>query len=239
MSWDRTKGRPEPISALNKIVEIENDESMVDMRIACPSVKFIRPTCIPYCRETVAKMAEQAARSLPSGRFLSVGEAWRPLKRQQMIYDFMSNSYREVYPEASNATVRRITNRWVAPTDQKAPPGHCTGAALDVYLLDEQDDLLDVTSPLPAFQANPTYVYGLSEEARQNRFILVEAMLEAGFSNCRDEWWHYSYGDAGWAVRIGAKECFYGLVTIPEEFYAIEQDLWEANLGSRPNPFAS
>lgn len=237
MSWDRSKGRPEPIRALNRVTEQENHEPMVDMREACPAVKVLRPTCIPYCRETVAKMAQKAAESLPDGVFLSVGEAWRPLKRQQMIYDFMSGSYLEVFPEASKATVRRVANRWVAPTDQKAPPGHCTGAALDVFLLDSSDELLDVISPLPRFKANPTYVFGLSEVALQNRMMLVEAMLGAGFSNCRDEWWHYSYGDAGWAVRMGLDTCFYGLVELPEEYYTIEQELWEANLNDRPNPF--
>jgi D-alanyl-D-alanine dipeptidase len=37
-------------------------------------------------------------------------------------------------------------------------------------------------------------------------------MAEAGFSNCYDEWWHWSYGDAGWAVRLGHPQAIYGLV---------------------------
>ncbi len=48
--------------------------------------------------------------------------------------------------------------------------------------------------------------------------ILVEAMLGAGFSNCRDEFWHYSYGDAAWAVRTGAPYCIYGLIELPPEW---------------------
>jgi D-alanyl-D-alanine dipeptidase len=45
--------------------------------------------------------------------------------------------------------------------------------------------------------------------------LMVQAMLGAGFSNCRDEYWHYSYGDSAWAVRVGSRECSYGLVKPP------------------------
>ena len=45
--------------------------------------------------------------------------------------------------------------------------------------------------------------------------VMVEAMLGAGFSNCSDEYWHYSYGDSAWAVRVGETNCPYGLVFPP------------------------
>jgi D-alanyl-D-alanine dipeptidase len=42
--------------------------------------------------------------------------------------------------------------------------------------------------------------------------------MDAGFSNCYDEWWHWSYGDAGWACRLGHSHAIYGLVSdVPEE----------------------
>ena len=40
-------------------------------------------------------------------------------------------------------------------------------------------------------------------------------MTEAGFSNCYDEWWHWSYGDAGWARRLCLPHAIYGLVANP------------------------
>ena len=64
-------------------------------------------------------------------------------------------------------------------------------------------------------------------------------MLNAGFSNCRDEWWHYSYGDAGWAVRFGLKECFYGLIHLePELFAGLEAEHIES-MKDRTNSFLS
>lgn len=237
MPWDRSKGRPEPVAALNRVKELENGEPMVDMRLAAPSIRILRPGVIPYCRETVALMAEKAARKMPQGIYMSLVEAWRPVERQRRIYEWLTACFLEYKPHASKAELKRRVNRFVAPVDQPAPPGHSTGAALDFNLVDEQGELLEVSHPLKKFEAAPTYVYGLSEQSRANRFLLVDTMLEVGFSNCRDEWWHYSYGDAGWAVRMGLRECPYGLVELDYDLYSHTQPLWEEQFSKRVNPW--
>lgn len=237
MSWDRTKGRPEPIAALNKIKEIENGEPLVDIRLVVPKLKTFRQSTIPYVRESVARMVGEAVNELPRGYFLSLTEGWRPIERQRRIYEFMTNCLLEVRPEVSYATLRRTINRWVAPVDQKAPPGHCTGAAVDVYLVDKNNEPYDVTSPFERFESGPTYVFGLSETAQKNRSILVESMLGVGFSNCRDEWWHYSYGDAGWAVRLDKKTCCYDTIELDPKLYKEQEALWEEDRKKRKNPF--
>ncbi len=237
MKWDRSKGRPEPIAALNRVVEKDNGEPLVDIRKVAPKVKIFREATIPYVRESVAAKMKRAATELPRGYFLSLTEGWRPLERQRLIYEFMTRSLLEIKPQLDRATLRRTINRWVAPVDQKAPPGHCTGAAVDVYLVDKDNEPYDVTSPFTRFGSGPTYLFGLTETAQKNRMLLVETMLAAGFSNCRDEWWHYSYGDAGWAVRTGRKRCFYGLAELPEELYREQQRLWVIERRKRKNPF--
>jgi D-alanyl-D-alanine dipeptidase len=189
------------------------------MRVVCPSVRLLRPQVIPFVRQTVAEKCEAAAQMLPDGYYLGLIEGWRPIERQQRIYDFFWSAAVEAYPHRDLAALRRTVCRWVAPTDQKAPPGHCTGAAVDVYLIDDANEPIDVTSPFDRFQAAPTYTIGLSQDALINRTMLVDAMLAVGFSNCRDEWWHYSFGDAGWAVRTGVMECPYGLAQLPYELY--------------------
>jgi zinc D-Ala-D-Ala dipeptidase len=235
--WDRSKGRPEPIRALNCVRELENGEPLVDVRSVAPSLRLARPQVIPYVRETVGQMCELAARKLPKGVYLGLVEGWRPIERQQRIYDFMWAAAREAFPHRDHAALRRTVCRWVAPTDQKAPPGHCTGAAVDVWLLDEEGEMIDVSSPFDRFQAAPTFAHGLSLQAHKNRMLLVETMLEVGFSNCRDEWWHYSYGDAGWAVRTGRDECFYGLAELEPELYHDLERLHTESMKERQNPF--
>lgn len=235
--WDRSRGTPEPIRALNKIIERESGEPLVYIPEVAPSLVLVRPQLIPYCRESVAQMAESAAKSLPDGVFLGLLDAWRPFERQKRIHDWMLNCAREAHPEASLPVLMRKANRWAAPYTHKAPPGHCTGGALDVWLVDGSGEQIDVTSPFGRFEAAPTYVFGLTETAQNSRNMLVEAMTEAGFSNCRDEWWHYSYGDAAWAVRTGRSEAIFGLVDLPLELYEDQEELWQEAHQQRPNPF--
>lgn len=235
--WDRTKGRPEPIRALNLIPELENGEPLVDIRDYAPKLKVARPHVIPYVRETVAKMVHEATLGIAEPFSLGLVEGWRPLARQQRIYDFMWRSAVEAFPHRDHVALRRTVCRWVAPTDQKAPPGHCTGAAVDVWLLDEQGKEVDVWSPLSRNSAARTYTLGIDEPHAGYRDMLVEAMLSAGFSNCRDEWWHYSYGDAGWAVRANQPTCFYGLVEMEPSLYEEQERMAAEAIKDRSNPF--
>lgn len=235
--FDRSKGRPEPIAALNKIAATENHEQLVDLRVAAPSVLIERPQVIPYLRKTVAEMLQRAAESLPTGYRFGVVDAWRPFDRQKRIYEMMTRFALEAWPDLSYAQLRRKVCRWVAPIDQQAPPGHCTGAAVDLWLIDDDGNSIDVTSPFGRFKASATYSYGLTPDAERNRMILVDAMLAQGFSNCRDEWWHYSYGDAGWAVRMGESTCFYELVELPISEYEEQEMLWIEAMKERVNPF--
>ncbi len=111
-----------------------------------------------------------------------------------------------------------MTNRFFAPPDAKAPPGHCTGAAVDVSLLDrETGEFLDMRTPLEGWNGAPTAVKGLSPEAAENRRTLCYLMYSTGLSNCRDEFWHWSYGDSAWSVRTGSRTACYGLIEPPPD----------------------
>jgi len=204
----------EPIRALNRIPLRECGEPLVDLRLHCPEVRVTR-TCLPYLRQAAADMLNAGQAALPPGYRLRVTTALRTLERQRELYDRYFQQMQAEHPAWSYAALRRATNRFFAPYDQKAPPGHCTGGAVDVKLLGSGGRLLDLTSPYKGWAAAPTSVAGLTPRARRNRRLLVGAMLGAGFSNCQDEYWHYSYGDAPWAVRTGNPYCIYGLVQPP------------------------
>jgi D-alanyl-D-alanine dipeptidase len=235
--WDRTKGRPEPIAALNKIREVENGEPLVDLRKIAPKVLAPRKQTIPFVRQRVAEMLDEASHQFPEGIRLLVTDAWRPIARQVRIYEWMSACANEAFPNLSYAQLRRRVNRWVAPPDQLAPPGHCTGAAIDVILIDANGEEIDICAPYSRFIAAPTYAFGLTDHAKKHRDILVEAMLGVGFSNCRDEYWHYSFGDAGWAVRLGYDTCCYGVAHLPPDLYTESERLWIEKFADRKNPF--
>lgn len=209
------QGSPEPIAALNRIhiLEYAQDwtarEPLVDIRTYCPNVRFAEKIC-PFLRQRVADMVNVAQDSLPGGFEFKVATALRTFSMQQSGWDRYFARMREEHPTWPLSALRRATNKYHAPYDQKAPPGHCTGGAVDVVLVDANGQPVDVTSPTEGWDAAYTWSDRLASESRGNRMIMVEAMLAAGFSNCRDEYWHYSWGDSAWAVRVGEFECPYG-----------------------------
>lgn len=234
--WDTSMGAPEPLSALDRIPLVENNEPLVSLLEVAPAAPIARPTVIPFLRKSVALRLQKAALLVPHPYRIGVTDAWRPIARQKRIYDFMLDCAREAYPNRSPAALARTVNRVVHAYDRKAPPGHCTGAAVDVNLLDAEGNTLDVSAPYDRFAASRTYSLGLNPEAHRLRFLLVDAMLEAGFSNCRDEWWHFSYGDAAWAVRLGLPHCFYGVIHLDQD-YSEQERLSEEMFLTRENPF--
>jgi zinc D-Ala-D-Ala dipeptidase len=223
-------GSPEPIAALNRVcireaaVPWDEREPLVDIRAHCSDVLFAPGIC-PFLRLRPAEMLKRAQAALRTGIHLRVATALRTATMQMSGWDRYFARMKEENPAWPLSALRRATNKYHAPYDQKAPPGHCTGGAVDVVLVDAADQPLDVTSPTEGWDAAYTWSDKLSPEARANRMILVEAMLGAGFSNCRDEYWHYSWGDSAWAVRVGETECPYGWAHPP---VCLETDFAEA-----------
>lgn len=207
----------EPVAALDRVKLIECGEPLVEVRGS--AILIARETTIPWAREGVAKILAEAASKLPSGVRLGVTEAWRPLQRQMRGYDNYYNELRARRPDWPLSTLKRQANRFFHPYDRKAPPGHCTGGAVDVRLFDESGKEMELAAPYDKWDGAPTYVRGLSAEAHRNRALLVETMLGVGFSNCLQEFWHYSFGDAAWAVRTGRASCRYGFIELEEELW--------------------
>lgn len=100
--------------------------------------------------------------------------------------------------------------------DDRYPPPHTTGGAVDLFLRRAgESEPLDVTSPFPWDETSaPTAMRGLTEGAQANRRLLVQALEATGLTNYVGEWWHWSYGDSGWALRVGAQKAIYD--RIPE-----------------------
>lgn len=208
------QGSPEPFHLLNKIPIHENGEPLVDIRFACPHV-ILRPGCLPYLRPTVAEMLNQAQDRLPPGYRFTVSTALRTLEMQANMYWHNYNRLKADKPHLPTSALRRITNKYFAPPDAKAPPGHTTGGAIDVGLVGPDFEALDMVAPTKGWDGAYTWSDKIGPEAKRNRTMLTTVLLEVGFSNCRDEWWHWSYGDNAWAVRTGQPIAIFGLIPPP------------------------
>lgn len=205
----------EPLSALRSIPIVDSGEPLVDLRNVAPHI-LLEPGCLPLLRERVAQMVIHAQSLLPSDHFLVVGTCLRTVDMQRGIQDSFRKDLIEKNPNWSSSTLNRTLNRMIAPPDDKSPAPHTTGAALDVGIKDVAGGRLEFVHPLDHWYGAPTYSSGLSDIAKANRIMLIEAMEAAGLTNYLGEWWHWSFGDQGWAIRTGTPHAFYGRVTVED-----------------------
>ncbi len=208
---------PEPFRLLNRVPIVDNGEPLVDLRETNPELSF-NDYCLPYVRASVAEALNAAISRVPDYLELRIFTALRTLEQQAEMYWGNYHRNREQHPEWPESVLRKMTNRFFAPPDAKAPPGHCTGGAVDVGLhRRDTGEGLDMRSPLEGWNGAPTAVHGLSPEASENRRRLCHVMHATGLSNCRDEFWHWSYGDSAWAVRVGEETACYGWIEPPPD----------------------
>jgi zinc D-Ala-D-Ala dipeptidase len=199
------------IGRLCRVPTVENGEPLVDLRSECPELAIT--ACPTFARVSVARMLNAAQTPLPTGHRIRVSTALRTLEQQSEGYWKHFEKLKSDHPEWPLAILRREANKFWHPPDTRAVPGHCTGGAVDVTILGPDGEPLDMTSPRrEGRDTTPTYSADLTDGARADRELLIRVMTEAGFTNCYDEWWHWSYGDAGWACRLGRSHALYGLV---------------------------
>lgn len=206
----------EPVTQLRRVPIVECGEPLVDYLQLSPRLRvgvgrwvYKRETLL---REGVAVRLAQAAESLPTGYTLAVVEGWRPPHIQKRMYLAAWNRWREKRPDWSEAALRRIVNRFTAPPHIKVPPPHTTGGAVDVWLGDEKGKTLDHIRPYEVgdSRAYPSAAKRLGKVAEMHRRMLAEAILPTGITNYPSEYWHWSYGDQGWAYRGGLDHAIYG-----------------------------
>ncbi len=214
----------EPLTKLRAVPIEDNGEPLVDPRTLSKRVhfaekhpKFEGMPRTPEVRRRVAQMLAEAAASLPDGIDLIIIEGFRPLAQQRFMYEHLKAEFAQRHPEWSKATLHRLTNTMSAPPDDPCPPPHTTGGAVDLSLLRMVDgEWLDMTSPFEMDETSaPGDTKGLSEDAQKNRRLLFAALEKTGLTNYLGEWWHWSYGDSGWALRVGAGKALYDC--LPEE----------------------
>ncbi len=204
----------ETIANLDKIAIQENNEPLVDLRPACPGI-VVQPLSSGkqtlHARESVAQRLNRAQAFLHEqapGHQIVVVDAWRSLSQQTFGHNLAKGCFRIIHPFWSAGMVREIANKYVAAPDCLAPPPHSTGGAIDVRLRGAHGKTLCMGPPTPA--ACRTAYEKLSATQWHNRHLLCSALESAGFSNYEEEWWHWSYGDSGWALRTNQPYACYG-----------------------------
>lgn len=209
----------EPVTELRRIKIQENGEPLVDFLQLGPDLRLDRPR-FNYRRETMLRQsaAERLVRAnerlLSQGLRLHVVEGWRAPFIQARMYRSTWQRIKEKHPEWSDHRLTRVVNTFTAPNNRRVPPPHTTGGAMDLALYTVDGTPLDLQSPYERFDYHgfPLLAPGLNDDVRRNRDTMAEALALEGITNYPSEYWHYSYGDQGWAYRGGHPHALYGPV---------------------------
>lgn len=200
-------------------------------KILCRPQYFIQgirgaiPEC--YIRESAFLMLSKASTLLPKGYRLVIFDAWRPFSVQQDLFLRYVQELRDIDKDMNDEMAFARASRFVSPprneADKVSP--HMTGGAVDVVLVDERGFLCPMGSDFDETSERSVTHYfeekaeegNILEEERKyllNRRILYNAMVEVGFANYSEEWWHYDYGNQNWAFAKGSALAIYGKVSL-------------------------
>lgn len=174
-----------------------------------PSPEIPNNTNYTFMRKTVYEKLKQANAMLPKGMHFCLYEGYRSLELQQMIFTQQYKNVKARHPDWSLDNLFDETTKLVSPVTNKDGtkniPPHSTGAAIDVYLIDDKGNPLDMgIHPKDWMQdkdgvLSQTNSKHISEEAKANRAIMNRVLEAQGFANYPTEYWHWSYGDRYWA----------------------------------------
>jgi D-alanyl-D-alanine dipeptidase len=194
----------------------DSDEPLVDLRTV-DGLRLDRryadeAGAFGHLREGVVSRLLDAQAALPGGLGFLITEGYRPLDRQQSLFDGYLNELRARHPEWAGERVYVEATKYVSPV-HVAP--HSTGGAVDLTLCTEDGTELDMGTPIdatPVESANAcfTAAVNIPEPARRNRRVMSAALTSAGLVNYPTEWWHWSFGDRYWALLTGAANACYG-----------------------------
>lgn len=181
-----------------------------------------------WVRKGLAHALYRAALLLPEGCKFKILDAWRPPAVQQALFDEYLKSLRRKKPKLSEEDLKEKTENYVSlpSKDPEKPSPHTTGGAIDLTIVDPNGKELDMGTEFDHFGPEAKTIHfeeklkgdlALSEQERQaliNRRLLYSIMITAGFTDYREEWWHYDFGNQFWG-RIKEKTAIYGRVFPP------------------------
>ena len=166
-------------------------------------------------RESVANKLLQAMQYLPEDMTFLFSEGHRPISLQRTMFTDYYRELAQANPSWDDNTLKREVVKFIAPPDDVPP--HSTGGAIDITLIDAEGNELDMgsildESPDKNENRNFTHTKNISEQAKANRTILINALSRVGFVNYPAEWWHWSYGDKYWAYHAQSPHALYGSI---------------------------
>ena len=208
----------------SQLVEIPTNLGIIiDMKYPKLGMKNAINKCL--VRKEVLDMLLDAKNNLPDGYTFKIWDAYRPFELQKELYYKYKNQIIETFKleKLSKESQNEIIKNYVSLPikDEEMPPLHTTGGAIDLTVVNLKtgEDLdmgigFDEFSNLTSIDAYEKE--GMDETIKNNRRILYNAMIKAGFTNLPSEVWHYDYGDRAWAFYTKKQAIYKGIYELKQ-----------------------
>jgi len=184
------------------------------------------PEC--FLRKGAFVRLHEAAENLPDIFKIVIMDAWRPEKVQESLFVSYREELKSKCPGVKAKELEDLTARFVAHPSSvsSCPSPHITGGAVDISMVDQRGLFLEMgtifdqtseTSQTCYYEKKLAEGIDLNERessALENRRILYHTMINAGFTNYPEEWWHFDYGNQNWAYLSKSQDvtAFYGVI---------------------------
>ena len=144
-------------------------------------------------KEALSALSKAAEDLRAQGYRILVWDAYRPQKAVDNFVEWINNPEddgdKSFYPDLQKSDL--IAGVYIMPKS-----GHTRGSTVDLTIIKKDGTCVDMGGTFDLFSevSHPDYAK-LTEEQKQNRKILHDAMIKAGFNRIDSEWWHFTLKD--------------------------------------------
>lgn len=159
--------------------------------VGCPVDGYFAPKSV--LKENAALALKRAAAAFEQqGLYLLIYDAYRPQRAVDHFVRWAKDpddvkTKEEFYPALDKSEL--FPKGYIAVYS-----GHSRGLTVDLTLTDAQGNELDMGGEFDWFSKISSHDYGdLTPGQKANRQLLRRGMLNAGFDDYSEEWWHYTF----------------------------------------------
>lgn len=144
-------------------------------------------------KEALAALAVAAEDLRRQGYRLLIWDSYRPQRAVdnfvRWINDPQDEGDKSFYPDLQKSDL--LAGKYIMEKS-----GHTRGSTVDLTIIKKDGGFVDMGGTFDLFSevSHPDY-QDLTDEQKQNRQILRDAMVNAGFNPLDSEWWHFTLKD--------------------------------------------